>query len=65
MKVGDLVKLKRQGSGLPSVGIIHEIIKIGHIDVDRKYEYRCLWDNPYWNSEFYCAAGLEVISESR
>ena len=64
MKVGDLVMLKRQGSGLPSLGIIHEIIKLG-FGHERKYEYRCLWDNSYWNSEFYSGEGLEVISESR
>ena len=61
MRVGDLVRLKKQGNGQPGVGIIYE--RIPSEWRDALNEFKCLWDDPQWNHSFYFECDLEVISE--
>jgi hypothetical protein len=65
VKVGDLVKLKHRGNGHPRVGIIYERAAGHDLGPGRTDEFRCLWDEPYWNNSFYFERELVVISESR
>ena len=60
MKVGDLVKLRHQGNGQPSVGIITHFVKDRNTALDY---YQVLWDLPDWSSSLWRERELEVISE--
>ena len=59
MKVGDLVRLKHQGNGQPSVGIITHFVKDRNTALDY---YQVLWDLPDWSSSLWRERELEVIS---
>ena len=60
MKVGDLLRLKHQVNGLPSVGIITHFVKDRNTALDY---YQVLWDLPDWSSSLWRERELEVISE--
>ncbi len=64
MKIGDLVKLKNQGTGQPSIGIVYERTPGHDLGPGRTDEFKCLWDNPRWNHSFYFERELEVINEA-
>ena len=63
MKIGDLVKLKQQGTGRPRVGVIYEHARGAELGPGRTDEYKCLWDDPHWNHNFYFERELEVVNE--
>jgi len=65
VKVGDLVKLKHRGNGHPKVGIVYQRVAGHELGPGRIDEFKCLWDEPYWNNSFYFESELVVISESR
>ena len=65
MRIGDLVRLKHQGNGRPDIGIVYERTPGHELGPKRPDEFKCLWDDPKWNSTFWFERELEVISESR
>ena len=63
MKVGDLIRLKFQGSGQPRIGVIYSVdASVGYQD---SVVCKCLWDIPAWNSTAWHERELVVINESR
>jgi hypothetical protein len=62
VQVGDLVRLKHQGNGHPSIGIVKSV----RARSLKERVYICAWNKkPLWDFVEYNEGELDVISESR